>query len=507
MKERLKYFAIISFFLIVICLGSFKIVNFDFGWHLKTGEYIYANRTIPTHDIFSYIAEGNRWVDSHWFFQLILYVFYALGGVNGVVLLRILVLLLTFGLLFSTIYRREYSPVSILVCLLTLFISFQRFLLRPEILTFLFLALFFYFTERFSERPWLSICIITLCQVMWTNIHGLHVLGIVFLFLYLLGDLFQIFLHRFIPIIPDLEICKKEWAQKGLLFFLTCAALLFNANGKEGMLYPLRIFSELKTKATIFSRVTELVSPFAVKHVQFPDPSIIYKILLLLSLLAILCQLKNIRLAHILPYGAFLYLSLLAIRNMPLFAIIATPVTIRNIHGILDFIRKRWEKGRLIRWPIAAGISIILIILNILICFFIANNTLYQRLHYLRTFGIGESDYYPAEAVEYLKARDMAGNIFNSSDIGGYLIWKTYPQKQVSLDGRWEVYGDFLKNIQQLQNPYFFTQLVSRYNIRVIILHKRSWEVQLMGPWLQRSRLWVLTQNTPNAVIFERYIG
>ncbi len=507
MKILLRYLSIISFFFIVVFLCIFKIETFDFGWHLKTGEYIYSNKSVPTHDMFSYIAEGNKWIDSHWLFQLILYIFYAAGGVTGVILLRIMVVFFTFSFLFLTIYKKEYFYISILVCLFALFISFHRFLMRPEIFTFFFLAIFFFYTERFSEQPRIALVIIPICQVLWANMHGLHVLGVIFLLLYLLGDIFQTFLSRYVSIIPKIKTDTREWKQKGILFCLTCIALLLNANGMEGILYPYKLFYELRTKGAIFSKLTELTPPFMIRHVPFPEPTVIYKIFLFLSVFAIICQLKRIRLAHILPYGIFLYLSLMAMRNMPLFAIIAAPVTIQNVYGILDFFLKDKENRSLARISHSVAISFCLIILSICICVFIANNSLYQRLHYLRTFGIGESDSFPREEAGYLKEEDIAGNIFNSSEIGGYLIWKMYPHKQVALDGRWEVYGDFLNNIQQLSNPLYFRELAARYKIRAIILHKRSLEIQLMMPWLQISPFWLLIKDTPNVVIFEKVIG
>ncbi len=503
MKKILKYLVIISFFLMIIFLGTFKIVNFDFGWHLKTGEYIFYNKTIPGHDIFSYIAQGNKWVDSHWLFQLILYITYHIGGTNGVVILRILILLSLFSILFMTIHRKEYTFISIIVCIFALFISFQRFIMRPEIFSFLFLAIFFYFTERFSEHPMISLIIIPICQVFWANSHGLYILGIIFLFLYLLGDVSQAILSKYLHFIHKPEISKKEWKQKGLLFFITSIAALVNANGKEGIIYPFKIFYELRKKPAIFAKIVELIPPFSSKNLSFPDPAMIYKIFLLFSILTIICQLKNIRFAHLFPYGAFLYLSLLGVRNIPLFAIIATPITIRNLYGISDFFLTEKREKILDKLPLLLIINLSLITIAVLVCIFIANNKLYQRLHYLRTFGIGESNYYPKEAVEYLKLRDFPGNIFNSSDIGGYLIWKLYPQKQVALDGRWEVYGDFLLNLEHLRSPIYFTQLVRKYRIDVIILHKRSIELQLMEPWLNRNPYWLLSEDTPIAVVYE----
>jgi len=504
MKRVLQYAAIVSFIVIVIFLGLFRIVNFDFGWHLKAGEYIFTNRSIPTRDIFSYTAEGNKWVDSHWLFQLVLFGWYALGGTTGVILFRILVVTLTFLIILFTTYREEYLPVSIAVCLFALFISFQRLLVRPELFTFLFLAVFLYGMEHFSEHPRLFLVIIPLCQALWANMHGLYILGVVLVFLYLLGDVIQAALAGHTSLVDPIPVTGTEWKQRGLLLGLTCGALLANANGREGILYPLKIFRELTTKQTVFSRITELISPFAMKHARFPDPSIIYKIFLVVSVLAILCRLRHVRLAHLLPYGAFLYLSTLAVRNMPLFAIVAAPITIHNIFGMLDSFTRGRAKVFFSRASVSATAGICLIAVAGLLCAYIATNGLYRRLQYLRAFGFGESDYYPAEAVEYLRDKGFEGNIFNSSDIGGYLIWKLYPRKQVSLDGRWEVYGEFLENIQQLQNPYYFSQLMARYNIEVIVLHKRSWEIQLMAPWLRVSRVWAMTMNTPNAVVFER---
>ncbi|MEW6378399.1 MAG: hypothetical protein AB1611_02195 [bacterium] len=502
MRRTLRYLAILSFFLAVILLGWFKIVDFDVGWHLKAGEYIWSSRSIPGQDIFSYIVQGNQWVDSHWLFQLLLYLSYALGGVSGSIMLRMAVVAAVFGLLFLTTYRKEYYPVSLVVCLLALFMSFQRFLLRPEIFTFLFLAIFVYFTENFSRHPRLSLIVIPVSQALWANMHGLHMLGIAFLLLYLLGDLLQVLLNRYLPAIPAPRIPAEEWKQKGLLFGLTCFALLLNANGIAGIMYPYKIFTELKAKPTIFSLITELVSPLAIRNAPFPDPSVIYRIFLPLSVLAIICQVKRIRLAHLFPYAAFLYLSVLAIRNVPLFAIAATPMTIGNISGILDFVRDR--KLVPANWPIAPAAGAGFIILALFICVSTVNNRLYQRLHYLRSFGFGISDTYPVEAVNYLKSRNPAGNIFNSSDIGGYLLWQMYPPRQVALDGRWEVYGDFLDNIQKLADPRFFAELAARYRIETIILYKRSWETQLMSPWLQISPFWQVAKETAEAVVYEK---
>ncbi len=501
MKKNLRYSLIGTFFFVVVLLGTFKIVNFDFGWHLKAGEYICSNRTIPKTDIFSYLAQGNKWVDSHWLFQCVLFLFYNISGVLGSIILRTLVVLVTFLFLFFTIYKKEYYPVSIIFCLLALFLSLQRFLLRPEIFSFLFLSIFFYFLENYSEHPRLSLIIIPFCQILWVNMHGLYILGIVFISLYLIGDLLQDFFRKYV-IKSKTIINKSEWRQKGLLFGLTFLALFVNANGIEGILYPFKIFSELKTKPSIFAQITELISPFSVQNAPILSTTVIYKIFLVLFIIFLLLQVKRLKLSHLLASGAFFYLSILAIRNIPLFAIIAVPVTIKHMNGILDFFHKKKNWG----FPQLPLVSILLFFLLVGLSFFIINNGLYDHLHLLRTFGIGLSGDYPLEAVEYLKNKRIEGNIFNSSDIGGFLIWQLYPRKQVALDGRWEVYGSILDDIEKLKSPLYFAQLVKKHNIEAVILSKRSLEIHLMAQWLKLSPFWEMTKETQKATVFEKII-
>jgi len=501
MEKRLRYLAIASFFLIVTALCLFKVEALDFGWHLKAGEYIWTTQSIPTHDIFSYIAEGNRWVDSHWLFQLVLYGAHAVGGIPGVVFLRVTLVVATFALLLSTIYRRENPPVSILVCLLALFTSHQRFLIRPELVSLLFLAAFFHFTERFSERPRLCLVVLPLCQAIWANMHGLHVLGVVFLGLYLAGDALQILAARFVSWIPEAETTARELRQKGVLFVLVLLALLVNANGIDGILYPYTLFSELRGEVAHFPKLYELRSPFSVSE-GFPHPLVFYKAFLFVSVLAFVGQWRRIRLAHLLPFLVFLYLSTLALRNMALFAVVATPITIRNLHGVLDFIRARRGGTFTAERRIAVATALSVLVLVAGVWTVTASSQLYARVHWRRTFGVGVSAYFPAELVGHL--RTIEGNFFNSPDLGGYLTWKMYPEKKVAMDGRWEIYGKSLPGVlKAYRSPKAFSRLAEKYDISVVILGETHPAVA-MAKWLRKSPAWELTESTRHTLLFER---
>ena len=68
------YGIVAAFFLSAIFVLSLnQIADFDTGYHLKTGEYIVQNRTVPLHDIFSYATFGSRWIAHYWLADVIFY--------------------------------------------------------------------------------------------------------------------------------------------------------------------------------------------------------------------------------------------------------------------------------------------------------------------------------------------------------------------------------------------------------------------------------------------------
>jgi hypothetical protein len=492
------------FFALVLGLCAFKVVNLDFGWQLKAGELIWSTGSIPTTDVFSYVAEGNPWVDSHWMFQTVLYAAYSIGGLTGTIALRAAVILAAFALLIRLTYRQEYAWISVLVCTLAVFLSFHRFTIRPELFTLLFLAVFVYYLTRFDEHPKRALIAIPLCQVLWTNSHGLHVLGPILVGLYLLGGLLDHGISRFVER-PSVAVWAWQgWRQRLLLLPLTIAGVLMNANGFEGIRYPFKLFMELREKPTYFSLLGELQGPFAIEGALFPAPSVTYKLFLLLSVLVILCRLRHARLSSLLPYAAFFYLSVLAVRNMLLFAVVATPVTVEACCGVADWLRAH---SRLVadRWAaVSSAATVLLIVMLAGTTVTVLNDSLYERLGLRRRTGIGESDQYPAAAAQFVANLPPGGNIYNSANIGGYLIWKLYPKRQVAIDGRWEIYGDFLNELSSLQRPGPFMRFAEKNDVRYLVLRHGTPEYVQMGPWLQRMPEWALAIETSNAVVLKR---
>jgi hypothetical protein len=496
MEQRIERLTLACFLVVPLFLCLFPIVDNDIGFHLRAGEWIWSRGEIPTADPFSYTAAGRPWVDSQWLFQLILFALHSAAGLPGLVILRVGVVLASFGFVLATCWRRGALGISIAVCTLAVFTSFGRFLMRPELLSLLFLAVFFYVAENASRFPRRALLGVFVCQVVWVNAHGLHLLGVAFLALYLAGDAFQYAAHRRAPRVWDGNASVETLKLRLALLACATAALLLNGNGAAGMLYPFSLFLELHSGVDWYPRIAELQPPTGLFRLVVPDPIFSYFGLVGVSAVALLANWRRLRVAHVLPYLAFLYLSLLAARNGPLFAVVAAPITIRNLQGL--------RPARLVARTPPLLAPVCTAALAALVAVSVANGALYRQLGWIDwSFGITETGRYPAKMVEHLKT--LEGNVWNSSGLGGYLIWKLWPGKQVGIDGRWEVYGELLPELQKAyRDPETFDRLAEEHDIRAVLLARYKTETQRMRPWLSRREDWTLTMRGPRALLFER---
>jgi len=289
---------------------------------------------------------------------------------------------------------------------------------------------------------------------------------------------------------------------------LLIAALLgvaANGNGFEGFLYPFQLWRELQGEVAWFPELGELRPPFSLPAPAraLPSPGAFYSLFLLLSTLALLANLRRLRLAHALPFAVFLGLSLLASRNLPLFAVVAAPVTVRNLGDLLRALERRVPAVRRVSGLVSVTMLLVMPLVAATLWTGVASNQLYERLHWRRELGFGESRYFPHEAVEHL--RETEGRFFNTPDLGGYLIWKLHPGQQVATDGRWEVYGEALAEITPAYgSEEAFAELADRHGVSRVVLGARSGKSKLMRPWLESSREWRLSLSTRNVAIFER---
>jgi tetratricopeptide (TPR) repeat protein len=106
----------------------------------------------------------------------------------------------------------------------------------------------------------------------------------------------------------------------------------------------------------------------------------------------------------------------------------------------------------------------------IFIIFFVMNDTFYKWTHSSKVFGVSVPNGLE-RAVGFVKDNKIEGPMFNNFDIGGYLIWKLFPQEKVFVDNRPEAYSvKFFKEIYKpmQENKEKWTEFSEKYGINFI---------------------------------------
>ena len=156
----------------VLVLSFCNIRSLDLWWHLKTGEWIWQQHSIPHADPFSHSAGGQPWISHEWLFGLLSYLAYAAGGVTGLVSAKAFLIAALFVLVAQTARTRGVSPgMTFLVLAACYAISRFRFTERPELFSTSFAASFILAHEISRRRTWLLMALPAV-QLIWVNIHG-----------------------------------------------------------------------------------------------------------------------------------------------------------------------------------------------------------------------------------------------------------------------------------------------------------------------------------------------
>lgn len=142
----------------------------DLWLHLRSGQWIVENGTVPTTDFFSFTAAGTSWLEHEWLANVTLYALYRAGGLYLLSLFAASVITATFIGVYRLSELRPHLAVftTIAAALATAF----TWDARPQIVTMLFAicVLLIIRRARWGGRRWLLALPVILC--LWVNIHS-----------------------------------------------------------------------------------------------------------------------------------------------------------------------------------------------------------------------------------------------------------------------------------------------------------------------------------------------
>jgi hypothetical protein len=239
--------------------------NYDFFWHLATGQWIAEHRALPQTDPFAIASDQREWINGEWLFEIAAYGLHEVVGLAGLSIVRALVAAGIFTLIFF-LGKRDLLMTSIAFAG-----AMQTFDLRPSSVAMLFVVL------AISARSWIAHAVIA---AFWINVHPSALLA---------PGIAALSTRRIAPIVASM------------------LALLLNPHGWRGLLAPLELMSFVRSGAFVNaewlpSRVT-----------QFP---LLY---LLVVGGAIAFLVKRDEWWRALLFAGFAYLAIRHVRNQPLF--------------------------------------------------------------------------------------------------------------------------------------------------------------------------------------------
>jgi hypothetical protein len=436
----------ITIFIIILFLSFEQIKNFDIWWQLKTGEIIYSTGRIPKQEIFSYTRPGEIWINHEWLSQLIFFLSFKLSGLLGIVILKMGVLFTAFLIISkrNKLFMNGYSNVFSLIIIIM--ISHGTWLSRPIIFTFLFIPSTLYLLDLYFLRGKRILWLIPPIMLIWVNLHGSYIIGLLLIFLYTLNAVFT-------------DRTNGVYLTK--IFGVSLVATLVNPNTYKILIYPL----QYATFNVHSKYIVEWQSPTFHTFSAFEGA-------LLLSIL-VLAFSKSVNPLDFILILLFTHLGLFAFRNTALYALVAVPIISKYTQPLAR------HQIKLINFPEQ---SLKNFTISFSLAFLIFGTGLFGYAS-LKNSPLATGDSFidrnliPVDATEYLleNQESLSGyNMFNNYGWGGYLIWRLYPTYKVFIDGRADVYGNFIEEYQMVKtlNPGA-PGIIKKYNVSLVII-KRS---------------------------------
>lgn len=459
--------------LLAACFCLTELAEVDFHWHLLAGARMLDGGGVPRVDDLSYRSAGRPWIDLQWLFEVVLAASGRYLGPKGFDLLKILLVTGAFAMVVRAASKRSPEIVVVIVALLAVVASQERFALRPETATFLLLGTLALLLEDRRKRP-RRLLAIPFLMALWANLHALYAVGLGVLALTLCGDLIEAARHR----AGGGAAANDEPPQPrrlGAALALSVPATLLTPYGLAGWGLPVRLLVERIATRNLYGRnIAEFQSPFGGYG---PTTAIAaFAVLALLVAIAALFCARRSRPADLLLLGSFLTLALLARRNVSLFALVAVP----SGSAIVTTLLRRAVGGResFRRNPptlparLEAASCALIAAVVVLLCVEAISNRFYARDAGQRYFGRGPAPgFYPETAARLVLERGVPGEVLNDLTMGGYLAWCWSPGRRVFIDGRLEVHDPdlFAAYLRLRRDPVFFEALARRDRIDAVL--------------------------------------
>ena len=441
-------------FVLILGFGLFtmaarNVTDPDVWWHLRTGQLMLQTHKVFHTDPYSFTKFGQPWTDHEWLSQVLIFALYRLTGWGGLIVAFGAITAAAFLMVFLRCRGRPY--IAGVVTLWGAFASAPSWGVRPQMLTLLLASLLLLILERSYLRPKLLWWTPPL-MLLWVNLHAGYALGIALMVLFLIGDALDLALGFTVEPSP-----RARFQGLALAIVVSTAVVPINPYGLAMYTYPLET---LRSRA-MQSYIGEWLSPNFHQNRYLPS-----LLMMLATIVLPALSPRRLRPREVLLLCVTTFAALRSVRHIPIYTLVAVPILSAMVVAWLQRRGSGLEWKRTPMTPAKTWANALLLV--VFLVFVVA------RMHYVSSHQAErEAQKFPAAGVSFITAQRPPAPIFNHYNWGGYFIWKLYPDYQVYIDGRADLYGDVF--MDDLATTYYlrgdsWQTPFEKWGIRTVIL-------------------------------------
>ncbi len=478
---RLQDIFFISIFIATLLLGE-RMLNLDgdFSRHLLTGKYVLETRTFLTVEKFIYPYLNQPYISHEWLADVLFYITYSKAGLAGITAMSAFLMASTFSLLYIKISNRLglRIPVLILVAWGALATSLN-WATRPHLFSMLMLAIWLIWTDDLRRGEKIPLWQFPVFMLVWSNVHGEFIAGILVSLAYSVGWVIDYFLE---PENASLTVGRNLW----LTLVLSILASPINPGG----IGPWLSIMGFVNNQYLMSRMLEANAP----NFQTPELRILFG-LLILSVFLLAIKKEKLSAGQGLLLAGFSAMSLIAIRNIHLYGVVAPFVLAETLGAAKNFrliVRLECTLQNIesqitgVFWPV---ITVIL-----LSTFVITNHTAQKFYQFSPTA-------FPVRAVEWLEKTPQQGKMFNELNWGGYLAFHLWPEQLTFIDSMADTTGKITRQYETVVTlKDGWQDIFKKHNIEWALIESSSPLAQI----LETKYHWRVLYQDDTAVILRK---
>jgi hypothetical protein len=422
MRRRVAVLLVIGLALAALSAGAAAIRSYDFGWHLRAGDWILSHGgRPPTTDPIAYTSEGASWIDHEWLFQTVLAGLVGAGGLPAAWVFKQFCILLAILIPAVWLLRRGMPPLPVaLLSVMAMAGARFRFFVRPELAGLLLVPAVLILLEtargtaRRGRSPWPPLFPLPILILLWVNLHPSALLGAGIVALYALS-----------VVLEDRGLSAT--ARSFLLFAAASGvALLANPYGIRVLEVPLKIRSALSGHLMVNP---EWGTPFRWEFLHF------WLVLAVLAAAGGLALRRRVRLSvPMLVCGVALAAAAAATLRLVGLFYVALPVLVGGALDPHELGKARDLMAKRAATAVAVALPPLAAALFLLFPEGAAPGV-----------GLAPGRFPEGMAAAYREA-GLRGPLYNPVRFGGYLAWQLAPEK-VFIDGRNELHAPLLSRM------------------------------------------------------------